>query len=219
MNPNYVVDELTGTYWKIVIEDGQIKLESATDPTPSLGDLTTLAMLKSYLSLDVTTHDTLLQNIITQVSYQIQVLCNRIFASASYTEYYSGKGNNFLLLRQYPVSAITSIYDDTDRLYSADTLISSDDYALEDAGDSGIVKFDGLILSRGLNNIKVVYTAGYTTIPSDLEMACVKRCAADYIESLGGINAMEGETLTYKPYNLRKEADKIIERYKKPNTP
>jgi len=38
---------------------------------------------------------------------------------------------------------------------------------------------------------------------------------ADYIEIKGGINVLEGETVTYKPGNLRKQAFDTLDRYRK----
>ena len=61
----------------------------------------------------------------------------------------------------------------------------------------------------------MVYTGGFKVIPKDLELACAQLVVADYIELKGGINVMEGETVTYKPNNLRKKAQQVIDLYKK----
>lgn len=137
-----------------------------------MADLTTRAAVKTYLGITVTTWDAILDVLVTQASKAIERYCYRVFAAASYTEYYNGNNNQRLCLRQYPVNSITSIHDDTDREFAAVDLIATTDYTFDT--NSGIVYFDGVTLTKGLRNIKVVYNAGYSTIPEDLVLACYK---------------------------------------------
>lgn len=178
-------------------------------------ELTTLAHVKEVLKIPtaVTTDDDLIQNLITRISDDIEKTCGRSFHSATFTEYYNGDGGNRLLLNNYPISSITSLYDDTDRNYGSDTLIDSGDYISDDA--AGMVILDGGLFAEGLKNIKITYVAGYSTIPSDLERACIDYVIADYLEAVGAVNVIEGQDFIYKPAKLREQANRVIERYKR----
>jgi len=177
------------------------------------GGLTTLNAVREFLKIpdSITTDDTLLLHLITRVSKEIEKFCERTFAQANSTEYYDGDGTDTLLIDNYPINSITSLYDDTDRTYGSDTLIDSDDYVFY--SEEGKIVLDGGTFSIGLKNIKIVYNAGYSTIPEDLEQACIKKVAAEYLESQKGIVATKGESNDISKW--REEADKVIERYKR----
>jgi uncharacterized phiE125 gp8 family phage protein len=169
--------------------------------------------VKQFLGITITTDDDLLLELTRAVIKQTENKCNRTFEADEYTEYYDGKYSSELQLNVYPVSALTSVHDDVDRVYGSDTLIDSSDLVLY--GEEGIIYYDGDVFSDGRKNVKVVYTAGYTvnTIPPDLKQGLIELIGASYIEAKGGINAIESETTTYKPYNLRKHGDLLTDKY------
>lgn len=175
--------------------------------------LTTLQKVKTFLRLTTTqtTDDALIENLIFENTKKIQVQLNRDIFYGTYTEYYDGDGTNILRPKQFPIVSVTSLYDDTGRVFAATSLIASTDYVLDST--SRFVMLDSSTFTRWMQNIKIVYTAGYKQVPEDLELACIQMVAADYIEMLGGLNAMEGETITYKPSNLRKQASLVLDRY------
>lgn len=156
--------------------------------------LTTLANVKAIAGIASTdtTSDALLELLINRTSVSIAGYCDRQFGRASYTEYIPATDRQALLLRQWPIVAISSITDE-------DTpLILNTDYRL-DAQDKaqGIVYreqgWSGSYFVRGLTNdpaaskriISVAYTAGYylpqdasydlgaaASLPIDISMAC-----------------------------------------------
>jgi hypothetical protein len=146
--------------------------------TISNNALTTLAKAKAYLSVEGTSDDALVENLIDRATKIMETLCNRSFKNVNSggtaqpnTEYFNGDGKSKLFLKYYPIIAVTTIHDDPDRIYGADTLIDSDEYAFW--ADEGIIEFDGAgIVGSGVKNIRVVYTGGYTTTPYDLEHVC-----------------------------------------------
>jgi hypothetical protein len=150
--------------------------------------LTTLANLKAYLGITVADDDLLLESLIDRATDIIETICNRPFKNAdagdlpvAQTEYFNGDGRSKFFLKYYPISSITSIHDDPDRVYGADTLIDSDEYAFW--ADEGIVEFDGSGLAgSGVKNIKIVYKGGYTaaTLPYDIEQICIELVAILY---------------------------------------
>lgn len=187
----------------------------STPSAPSGDDLTTVSNFKTNFNIPSTFagHDTLIQNLITQDSKRCSEYCSRKFAARDLTEYYNGDEGDTLLLNDYPINSITSIHDDTERIYPASTLIASTDYVQINGGLDGIIKFDGLLLTKGLNNIKIVYNAGFSTLPGDLVKACEMLVMADYVEHTTEINVSTSDVIIYKPDKLRKETYAILDRY------
>jgi hypothetical protein len=192
-----------------------IQAVGTATPSGLTGDeLTTKTLVKAMLGITTTADDDLLDQIIATESDLIKFECDRDFVATDYTEYYSGEyGQRKLLLNNYPINSITSIHDDIDWVYGTDTLIDDDEYAIDSEG--GIVALDGLTFMGGLNNIKVVYNAGYTTIPSGLELACRYRVVAEYLEGKGGVNVFENQEIVYRPKYLKEQAEKILEQFKR----
>ena len=145
--------------------------------------LTSLAAVKTYLGLTDTntTRDTFVDDLIDRFTDLAEVYCNVKFKSASYTEYHNGSGKSGTVnLDEYPVTAITSLHDDVDREYGSDHLVASADYVW---WDYGVIELDEDVFDKGFKNIKVVYTAGYATMPEDLQQAAVEQVAWNFKQS------------------------------------
>lgn len=146
-------------------------------------DLTTLERMKEYLQIasSNSTWNAVLSTLITQCSRLINKYCQRTFISTgTLTEYYDGNRQRELILRQLPIIAVTSVHDDHARSFPASTLVAATDYYVDLA--RGMIKFD-VTLSKGRGNLKVVYTAGYTTIadlPENVVLAVNKLVAATF---------------------------------------
>lgn len=173
--------------------------------------LITISYVKSLLGITTTTDDTLMTSLLGARSVDFEE-----FESVARTEYKSGDKSHILFMDHHPITAVASIYDDVDLTYGADTLIDSSDYSF--ITGKGIIFLKSGYFAKGINNVKVTYTAGYTTatVPEDLKLAIANLVIADYLELKGGVNAFEGESLTYKPANLRKQAKAIMEGYRMP---
>lgn len=149
--------------------------------------LVSLADVKETLGISsgVTTNDNLLTRKINQATDMIESYCGRRFAATTYTdEVYDATNTDQVILRQRPVTAVASfsVRDSVDNSNSWE-LINTTDYFLH--GSSGLLNllftFGGK-WSRG----KVSYTAGYTTIPSDLAEACAMLAAYLFQNSTSG---------------------------------
>lgn len=140
-----------------------------------MGTLTTRASVKELLGIQsaVTAYDAVLDTLVAAVDGIVEDYCGRRFADTTYTDYFDGQLNQRrLLLPNYPIISVTSVHDDTDRTFGSDTLVSADDYTFKTGEDSdGIIYFHATTLGRGMKNIKVVYRAGYATIPKPLARA------------------------------------------------
>lgn len=175
--------------------------------------LTSLANVKEFLRITDTNDDTFLTNLISRVEKEVKEYCQRDFEAADYMEYYDGDGTDTLLVDNYPINSVSELYDDPDREFGTDTLIDSSDYIIY--SEEGKIVLDGSTFSKGNKNIKIVYNAGYTTIPADLEQAVIKLVAAEYLEGQGSVNAVEGEGQQTRPQRLREQAYRILDRYRR----
>jgi hypothetical protein len=139
--------------------------------------LTSLSAVKQFKGVTATDHDSELLRLIGAVDAFVARYCGRVLESTTLTEYQSGEdGQTRLFLREYPVTAITSIHDDPLRTYGAATQLSTSDYVLTDP-QAGIVDLDGTSFSAGINNIRVIYTAGYAATAPEralLEQAAIE---------------------------------------------
>ncbi len=163
-------------------------------PTP----LTTLTNLHSVFGIPAsdTTEDALLGLYITEASALIADWCGRTFSLNTWTEYYSGNNEPYLVLNDNPVVSVASVYENENLYYGTpsgtDLLTPGSDYALELDGNDGTSRSGTLIRLSGVwlrpygykfglispvpmpavGNIQVTYTAGYATVPTAVQTAC-----------------------------------------------
>jgi hypothetical protein len=136
--------------------------------------LTTVAMAKEYLKIPalVTSEDTMVDFFIDAASELLETECERKFKSQAFTEKQHGRRQNTLLLKQWPVTAIGELRIDNSGVFTdAATIVDPLSYQISDDGN-GLVLLRGVFPS-GYNNVRVVYTAGYATVPMDLVEACL----------------------------------------------
>ncbi len=139
--------------------------------------LTSVADVKE--SLGIASGDSSKNNIITrkinQATEIIEGYCNRRFKATDYTEYYDGSLGDQLVLRHRPVNSVTTL---SVRISSINEdifdVIDPDQYFIDTT--AGIL--DAVDTFYGsYNRWKIVYNAGYTTIPADLAEAAATLAA------------------------------------------
>lgn len=140
--------------------------------------LTTVAVAKSHLGIMPadTSQDDTLTRMINAASQKIEQYCDRKFKKRQYTDFYDGRGNDRLLLRNWPCDKPTELWDDAGNEFTSSTnLIDAADYTVEQSSDGGVgvILVNGIRFSRGNQNVKVVYQAGYASVPYDIEEACL----------------------------------------------
>ena len=161
--------------------------------------LTALATVNTYAGI-ATGDDNTVERLINGASEMLNSLTNRKLLARSLTEYYTGDGSDTILLRQRPCNSVTSIYDDPEYSYGADTLVDSDDYTT--IADEGKIIAVGTAWSTIVNALKVTYNGGLSSVPVDLEMACIELTVYwynKYFKQKVGIKSVanDGRNVTY----------------------
>ncbi len=96
-----------------------------------------------------------------------------------------------IVLSVFPVISITSIHEDSDWEYGADTLVSASDYLLRGEGSEQIILKPNSThggWSSAPQEVRVVWRAGFATPPGDLKQACAELVAHWY----GGTRGRRG---------------------------
>lgn len=137
--------------------------------------LTTLSMAKSHLSIGASDvlQDARIELFINAASEKIERYTNRTLVSqGTIAELQHGRRENILLLKQWPVIAVSEVSIDYTAAHTAPAnVVLASDYTVSD--DSNSLLLINSTFPVGFNNIKVSYTAGYVTVPSDLELAAL----------------------------------------------
>jgi hypothetical protein len=136
--------------------------------------LCTYEDLKLHLELESNQiHDDTIRDLINKYTKKFCVWCGiSSFYSSQYTEYYDGNTQSILYLRNTPITEITSVIDDTTYNFSIDGIIDLTKIRIIQNG-KGIFLIDNHF-TRGVENVRVEYTAGYETIPEDLKYICIR---------------------------------------------
>lgn len=179
--------------------------------------------------------DKQIERLINSVSTIVQKYTGRKFIADTYTEYYKGTGRQRLVLNQYPINKIASVKVDSAALTAGTDYVTSDSTYL----DMGIIFKSngwtwygyetGLVgeLTAPVDNIEVIYSAGYTlepessrSLPWDVEDAVVSMVSTLYNEqsnSNAGLKRLTQGDLTYewKPDSLIQQYSSVFDTYKK----
>lgn len=198
--------------------------------------LTTAANVKTLLGVSDTSLDSVLALLIPQADEMIKGYLGREIEQATYTEYYGGTGDQVLVLNQTPVQSITSVHEDRDGFYGdgtdafsastaltegEDFVLRKDDATATEVSKSGILYRIGKgwprprITNRGqlsnspgngMGNIKVVYVAGWATVPADIAFAANK-LVTSMLQARGLSGRLVSESIEDYSYNLATSDD------------
>ncbi len=138
----------------------------------AIGDLISLAAVKTWLGVVSTNDDALLVSLISQISRAIYNYINRASVlPANVVEAYDGTGRDQLLLRNWPVGAISSVVVDGRAIPPAPQVAVGVyplcGYVLEQSDDPPPGAMQQLFLRgphvfhKGRQNVVVAYRAGY----------------------------------------------------------
>ena len=189
--------------------------------------LTSLANLKEHLDIVDNESDTLLTNIINRSTDIIEKYCNgRRFKQTTYTnEEYDGTGTNYINLKHYPVTTLSTYEKNYGTVGDTDWDGLEGDFIklISDSTQGpGQVFYQGGFL-RGIRNYRFTYIAGYSTIPNDLDEACLELSA--YLYNNRKSSGLKSETLGEYSYtrddsigNVIKDLglDLVLDQYRQP---
>jgi hypothetical protein len=149
------------------------------------------------------------QLFLDQASAFIEKYCDRTFASTTYTdEEYDGTQTQTLILKQWPVTSVTSVQYRDDIYSDSDFSTLDSQYYFRDEDPGTIRRIDG-VFEEGIHNWRVTYVAGYATIPDDLQEACAD--IATFMENTVKAKGIDSETLSQYSVNYSKDKKKIID--------
>lgn len=151
--------------------------------------------------------------------------------SASYTVYSGNEGVYIdawepreLVVEPYPVTAITSIHDDPNEDYTAAELVDSGDYVQRGRHGERIRLLPDSIQgawSRSPRAVRVVMTAGYASVPADLEAAAIEMCAhllrLRHARGEQSVSTGEGTSVTFRDETIPAHVAQMLWPYRLPS--
>lgn len=161
------------------IEQYSIQVFDSITITPATGSyFTSLSALKEFGGWTSTGQDALFANLIARCTREIQTYLNREGVAASYTERKDGTGSPFLAVREWPITAVTSIHESLDQVFDSTTLVAAADYVADLTLPRIRNKWRGWF--EWTQSIRVIYVGGWVTIPTDVEQACIELAAMKF---------------------------------------
>lgn len=143
-----------------------------------MADLISTATYKQMTGITSTNQDTRIAQLIVSVSQLVKTYCNNTFVdfvSSAKTETFNVDYNeHFVQLTETPIISVTSVSERDNPTASYTGLTVNSDYYVDSVTDT-IFRVDSggneKQFKSGKGAVTVVYTAGYSTIPQDLELA------------------------------------------------
>jgi hypothetical protein len=185
----------------------------------AINDLCQLADVKGWLNLAVTSDDVLLNRLITRVSEFIRSYTQLNFDVENYTEYRSGVGwgQAMLVTRNQPIVSVASLTVDSVSIPALPNNIPDPTGQGYSYGTTHISLY-GYSFTRGRDNIIVVYSAGYASVPFDLAQAAIELTCFKYREKdrIGHASkSMSGEVVSFITKEMPNSVESALNKYRR----
>lgn len=177
--------------------------------------LITLNNLKTFLGITTASEDATLGPVVAAVDAAVKKYLGRTLERAARVDYFCGNGRPRLYLRESPLAELGYVRVDQGGYYGqgvgspfgteTQLTLGSDfvyESVLQDETNRGCLIHLGAGWPCGVGNIKVSYTAGYTTIPSDVVLACYSLATVLRAGREDGGVPMQSENLGDYSYQL-----------------
>lgn len=187
--------------------------------------------VREYEGITADADNEFITRIIERVTDRFERYCDRQFVDRTYN--YSTDPDNakldglnnpmnrhLLALPQYPIISVTTVrinevaYDESTSIYNSGWFIYN--------AKAGILGLRGYEWLQGARNIELVYTAGYATIPEDLQEACIKQVLWNYKQGKGahllgvsGKSLADGNVSLFMTNALLPEVKEVLNRYRR----
>lgn len=174
-----------------------------------------LSELKNYLNITTTDNDWILNILLDCANDYVVWFLGRSLNASEYTEYQNGDGQRDFILSNYPVNTLTGIYRNIGDNETEDwEEVDPTKYKLE--AKTGKI-FLNFYKARGFQNYKIVYNAGYETIPGDLKLATLKIAGGyynkrntDWISS----ESVAGDSISFNVNDIGGDVLNILNNYR-----
>lgn len=176
-------------------------------------DLCTLAEVKTYMGITDSNTDDILQQLITAASQFANSYCSRILKTGSYTDPSNGTGGHVLIPVQSPITAVSGLTIN-DRTIPLSTGTSVMGYVFDDFA----VYLRCARFSEGYQNVVLSYTAGYVTVPADLNNAVIELVVLKYrTKGQIGVSSrgIAGETISYTGADMSRNTRRVFNTYQR----
>lgn len=91
----------------------------------------------------------------------IETIIDKNIITKKFVEYINGDNSNYILLKNYPVYKVESLYFDSARNFESSSLVETEDYFINDTTGE-IELLTGGVFARSTKSIKVTYWAGFS---------------------------------------------------------
>lgn len=151
-----------------------------------------LTDIKAYLKIATsnTDFDDFLEALIEVAADWIELKCNQKLREQDVIRYYSGTSERGLMLYEFPISEIKSIYEINYDL-NTETLLTLTDYVLYQLNYYCVLNSKYTNFTKGTNNYKLTYTVGYSAedMPATIKSVCWQLVALLFKDSdqVGGM--------------------------------
>jgi len=192
--------------------------------------LTSLANLKTYLNISGTTNNTFMETLVDRATALMEEYTRRNLKARDYSydsdsEDYDkdnavmdGNDRDVLILPQRPVNSLTTLrvneqaIDESTGVYVCGWMIDK---------ARGMVRLRCYLFTKGMDNIELAYNAGYSTVPDDLEQACIEQAAWMYKQSpvgqgLLGVSSrsLQDGSINYTTRDILPQVKLVLQDYK-----
>jgi hypothetical protein len=178
-----------------------------------MADFCTLANAKAWAKVSVADDDALITSIVSSVTSEFQRYLGRDFLTASFVERYDGNDMPSLRTRQYPITAVSAL---TIGGVSIPLAASSEGVGYM-FNDEWMFLY-GFLFTRGLQNISLSYTAGYSVVPTSLDIAAREQVTYEYLKRnrIGEISRnIGGQVVSFQITEFAEGVQQVLDQFRR----
>lgn len=161
-------------------------------------NLTTKERCIAYLEKGWQEKESLLNQLIGDVSAGAETYMLRSALATTYTEYFDvTTGRSLFSCKAYPITSVTSVANDIDRAWGSTTLLDSGDYAAH--LETGLIEVDQRSLITGSRVLRIVYIGGMAATTDAFVAAypdISKAVTIQVVHEFRRSNSLQGDSIT-----------------------